>query len=169
MQLMRKALFATAIAASLIAGAHAAPIAQTLDVTWYKDGKVIDGGRHIVADGAGVSTYLHRSGQEVGYVTCQTTAQGKKLVPSSVFVGRSLLIKPVLIDLDKLQLSVSAIDTAFDGKRKTGNADCASEVVDTHGYAASDIPVELNGTQTVEVPMKDPHYRLVLSLHPEAI
>ncbi|MGF6637185.1 hypothetical protein SAMN05445850_8503 [Paraburkholderia tuberum] len=34
MQLMRKALFATAIAAGLIAGAHAAPIAQTLDVTW---------------------------------------------------------------------------------------------------------------------------------------
>jgi hypothetical protein len=40
MQSMRKALFATAIAAGFITGAHAAPWAQTHDVTWYKDGQV---------------------------------------------------------------------------------------------------------------------------------
>jgi hypothetical protein len=169
MQLLRKALFATAIAAGVVAGAHAAPLAQTLDITWYKDGQVIDTGRHIIGDRTGVFTYLHRSGQEAGYVTCQATAQGTTLVSSSVFVGRSLLIKPVLIDLDKVKLSVSAVDTTFDGMRKTGNADCASQVVDTHGFAASDVSVEFNGAQTLEVPLNDPHYRLVLSLHPETL
>jgi hypothetical protein len=167
MKFVSKSLFATAIVASLIGSAHAAPLAQTLDITWYKDGKVIDSGRHIIADGSGVSTYLHRSGQEIGYATCTSTPQETKLTSQSVFVGRSLLIKPVSIDLDNIGLSVSAIDTVSDGKHTTGTASCTSEVVDVQGYTATDIPVHLRGTQTVEVPMKDSRYRLVLSLHPE--
>lgn len=164
-----KSLFASALTTSLIASAHAAPWAQTLEVTWYKDGKVIDSGRHIIADASGVSTYLHRSGQEVGYATCTVTPQQTKLTASSVFVGRSLLIKPVAIDLDNVRLSVSATDTMLDGKHKAGTASCTSEVVDVHGYSANDLAVQFTGAQTVEVPMNDPHYRLVLSLHPETM
>ncbi|SEK13340.1 hypothetical protein SAMN05192539_106618 [Paraburkholderia diazotrophica] len=36
MQPIRKALFATAIAAGFIANAQAAATIQTLDITWYK-------------------------------------------------------------------------------------------------------------------------------------
>jgi hypothetical protein len=42
-------------------------------------------------------------------------------------------------------------------------------VVDVHGYTASDIPVELADGQTVEVPLNNPQYRLVLSLHRDAL
>jgi hypothetical protein len=59
--------------------------------------------------------------------------------------------------------------TALDGIHKTGTADCTSEVVDVRGYTASDIAVELADGQTVEVPMKNPQYRLVLSLHRDAL
>jgi Spy/CpxP family protein refolding chaperone len=64
MQFVRKTLFATAMAVSLIAHAHAATTVQTLDITWYKDGKVIDKGQHIVNDGTSLATYLHRGGKD---------------------------------------------------------------------------------------------------------
>lgn len=167
MKFARKTLFATAIAASLITGAHAAtPVTvQTLDVTWYKGGHLIDRGQHIVNDGSSLATYVRRSGEEIGYASCSGAAGSVRLSAEKKFVGRSLLIRPVSANAGKVQLSVSAIDTTLDGIRKTGAADCTSEVVDVHGYTASDIPVELADGQTVEVPLNNPQYRLVLSLH----
>lgn len=169
MLFVRKTLFATAIAASLIASAHAATTVQTLDVTWYKDGQVIDHGQHILNDGTSLATYQHRSGQEVGYANCTSAAGTTRLSAETKFVGRSLLIQPITANAGKVQLSVSAIDTALAGIRKIATADCTSEVVDVHGYTASDIPVELADGQTVEVPLNNPHYRVVLTLHREAL
>jgi hypothetical protein len=171
MKFVRKTLFATAIAAILITSANAAtPVTvQTLDVTWYKGGQVIDKGQHIVNDGSSLATYLHRSGKDIGYASCTGAAGSIRLSAENKFVGRSLLIRPVSANAGKVQLSVSAIDTALDGIRKTETADCTSEVVDVHGYTASDIPVELADGQTVEVPLNNPQYRLVLSLHRDAL
>lgn len=158
------------MAASLVASAQTMPPAQTLDITWYKDGQVIDSGRHKIGGPSGASPYRHESGQSVGYATCTVVPpQQIKLTAASVFVGRSLLITPVSIDQRNVRLSVSAIDTVFDGKHTAESAGCTSEVVDVHGYTATDLHVQFTGTQTVEVPMKDPHYRLVLSLRPETL
>ncbi|RZF24273.1 hypothetical protein EVC45_39565 [Paraburkholderia sp. UYCP14C] len=156
MQLIRKALFATAIAAGFIANAQASATIQTLNITWYKDGQIIDQGRHIVNDGTSLATYQHRGEQEVGYANCTSAAGTTRLSAETKFVGRSLLIRPVAVNAGKVQLSVSAIDTALDGIRKTGTAECTSEVVDVHGYTASEIPVELADGQTVEVPLNNP-------------
>ncbi|MFL9912581.1 hypothetical protein [Paraburkholderia sp. RL17-337-BIB-A] len=169
MQFVRKTLFATAVAASLIASAHGATSVQTLDITWYKDGQVIDSGRHIINNNTGPAPYLHRSGKEVGYASCSGTAGAMRLSAEKKFVGRSLLIEPVSVNSGKVRLTVSAIDTVLDGIRKVGTADCTSEVVDVHGYTASDLPVELADGQNVEVPMKNPQYRLVLNLHRDAL
>ncbi|BCG05556.1 hypothetical protein PPGU19_101240 (plasmid) [Paraburkholderia sp. PGU19] len=169
MQPIRKALFATAIAAGFIANAQAAATIQTLDITWYKDGKVIDQAQHIVNDGTSLTPYLQRGGKEVGYANCTGSAGAMRLSAEKMFVGRSLLINPVSANAGKVQLSVSATDTALDGIRKTGTADCTSEVVDVHGYTASDIPVEIADGQTVDVPLKNPQYKLVLRLHRDAL
>jgi hypothetical protein len=169
MQMMRKAILATTIAAGLIANAHAAATIQTLDINWYKDGQVISRAQHIVDDGMSQTSFLQQSGKEVGYANCTGSAGAMRLSAEKMFVGRSLFIKPVSADAGKLQLSVSATDTALDGIRKTGTAECTSEVVDVHGYTASNIPVELADGQTVEIALKNPHYKLVLSLHRDAL
>ncbi|TFE36913.1 hypothetical protein E2553_45625 [Paraburkholderia dipogonis] len=142
MQFVRKTLFATAAAASLIARAYAATTIQTLDITWYKDGQAIESGRRVISDDTGPAPYLHRSGKEVCYATCSGTPGAMRLNAEKMFVGRSLLIKPVSANAGKVRLSVSAIDTVLDDIRKPGTADCTSEVVVVHGYTASDLPVD---------------------------
>jgi hypothetical protein len=169
MTILRKTLFATTVAGALITAAHASTTIAVLDVSWYKDGKLINGARHTLVDGMPFSPVLKQHGQQVGYLQCTQTANQIDRRVQTAFVGQSLAVKPVMLDGDKARLLVSAMDTVFVGKHQIGTADCSSEVVDVSGYSQSDIAVDVADGQTVDVPLNDPHYQLKVSLRHEAL
>ncbi|MFP3554817.1 hypothetical protein SB861_29515 [Paraburkholderia sp. SIMBA_049] len=53
------------------------------------------------------------------------------------------------------------------GKHDVGPSDCHSEVVDVRGLDVKDVGVDVANGQTVEVPLGDARYRLVLKLRNE--
>jgi hypothetical protein len=167
---LSRALGAIALSIAAMAQAHATTMAQELDVAWFKDGQQIAFARHaLYSDVSGPTPYAYLSGTQVGYATCTGSGQNIKLKSESVLVGRSLSIKPVSLDGNKARLSASAMDTTLDGKHQTGPADCRSEVIDLHGLAETDIPVDISVGQTVDVHFKDAHYHLVLKLQSEPL
>ncbi|CAD6559391.1 hypothetical protein ACFQ3P_32855 [Paraburkholderia sabiae] len=170
MNILRKTLFATTVAGAMIAGAHAATTIEVLDVSWYKDGKLIDGARHTLSgDGMPPQPVFKQRGQQVGYLQCTRTAIQIDRRVKTAFVGRSLAVTPVTFDGDKANLMISAMDTELTGKHEIGTADCVSEVLDVSGYSQSDIAVDVADGKTVDVPLSDPHYQLKVSLHHEML
>lgn len=163
-------LGAMAFTAAVAAHAQVATKAQELDVAWFKDGHQIVAARQVInSDEIGPNPLLYSSGEQVPSATCIGGGNSVKLKGEMVFVGRSLLVKPVAIDGDRAQLSVSTVDTTSVGSHQAGPADCRSLVVDVRGSSEKDIPVEISVGQTVDVPLKDAHYRLVLKLHDAAM
>ncbi|MFL9936485.1 hypothetical protein P0D88_47615 [Paraburkholderia sp. RL18-103-BIB-C] len=130
-----KALGAMVVAATMTTHAQAATKALELDVTLFKDGQQIAAARDVIySEMFGPKPFAYASGTEVGYATCTGSGQNIKLKSESVLVGRSLFIKPVSVDGNRVRLSVSALDTTLDGTHQTGPADCRSEVVDVQGW-----------------------------------
>jgi hypothetical protein len=170
MNILLKTLLATTVAGAMITGAHAATTIEVLDVSWYKDGRLIDQGRHTLGgDGMPHSPGFTQRGEQVGYLQCTQTANQIDRRVKTAFVGRSLAVNPVTIDGDKAHLLISAMDTVLTSKHQIGTADCVSEVIDVSGYAQSDIAVDVTDGKTVDVPLSDPHYQLKVSLHHEIL
>ncbi|CAG4923460.1 hypothetical protein [Paraburkholderia gardini] len=160
------ALGAMAFTVAIAAHAQAATKAQELDVAWFKDGHQIVAARQVInSDEIGPNPLLYSSGEQVPSARCIGGGNNVKLKGELVFVGRSLFVQPVAVHGDKARLLVSAMDTTSDGTRQTGPADCRSLVVDVHGLSEKDISVDISVGQSVDVPMKDAHYRLVLKLN----
>ena len=156
------------VASAMITCAHAQtpPVRQQLDTTLFKDGHQIAVGTSIIADEInGKAPFVVSSGTHVGYGTCTKVGDTTTLKSESVFVGRAIVISPVVVDATKAKLSVSVQDTEFVGKHEAGPSDCRSEIVDSKGLKVADINVDIADGQTVEVPLGDVHYRLVLKLH----
>jgi len=152
---------------AVYAAATAAPQEQ-LDVVLYKDGHQIATGRTVIYDELfGQRPFVVSSGTNVGYGTCTKDAATTRVRSESIFVGHAIFIKPVAIDGEKARLSVSVLDTEFAGKHDVGPSDCHSEVVDVRGLDVKDVGVDVANGQTLEVPLGDAHYRLVLKLHNE--
>ncbi|NUX57998.1 hypothetical protein [Paraburkholderia youngii] len=165
MNSISKTLGAIAICASAIANASAASPAQQVDVSFYKDGHLVSAGTSIIAHEFGQSPFAYSSGTHVGFGTCHLEGATMRLQSESRFVGLSLVVKPVDVDANRVRLSVTAQDTEFVGKRDVGTADCHSEVVDVKGLEATNVTLDVADGQSVDVPLGDAHYRLVLKLH----
>lgn len=155
-------------AGAMITCAHAQtpPVRQQLDVNLFKDGHQIAMGSTIIADEiSGKIPFVVSSGTHVGYGTCSKVGNTTTLKSEDLFVGRAMVISPVEIDGTRAKLSVSVQDTEFAGKHESGPSDCRSETVDSKGLKVANINVDIADGQTVEVPLGDAHYRLVLKLH----
>ncbi|OLL27234.1 hypothetical protein BTH42_33875 [Burkholderia sp. SRS-W-2-2016] len=166
MNRLSKTLTAVALCACAIGNASAAAPAQQIDVSFYKDGHLVSAGTSIIAHEAfGRSPFAYSSGTHVGFGTCHLEGATMRLQSESRFVGLSLVVKPVDVDTNKARLSVTAQDTEFVGKRDSGTVDCHSEVVDVKGLEATDVTIDVVDGQSVDVPLGDARYRLVLKLH----
>ncbi|MFX1670877.1 hypothetical protein PWR63_00975 [Paraburkholderia sp. A2WS-5] len=164
---MKKSLTALATSLALSTAAHAGPTARTytLDATWTRDGVLVASETSIIRDALGkTQPFLSSSGDSIGYLECTKLPNGVRLVSHQKWVGRMLQINATKDDGESFDLDVTAIDTVSTGKTKTGTGDCVSEVVNTTGLEAPDINVHMHAGRTIEVPLGDPHYKLVLKL-----
>jgi hypothetical protein len=168
MKKISKALLSIVLTSTIaVTEVSAAPRAQ-LDVVFYKDGHEITTKRSYISDELfGQQPSAMSSGTEVGYETCTKDGPTTRVRSESVFVGHAIFIKPVAIDGEKARLSVSVLDTEFAGKHHVGPSDCRSEVVDVRGLDVKDVGVDVANGQTVEVPLGDVRYRLLLKLRNE--
>lgn len=164
---MKKHL-ATLVATLTVCGAvHAATSAPdyTLSVALSHDGTPLATSTSIIRDSLGnESPFLLASGQSIGYGECTKLANGIKLNARQKFVGRRVEVETKKSEGGSFDLVVSATDTVSTGIAKTGPAHCVSEVVKTSGLDVRDIAVHLDSGKTVDVPLGDPHYKLVLKL-----
>jgi hypothetical protein len=160
-----KPLGAIVLCASAMTNASAASPAQQIDVSFYKDGRLVSAGTSIIADEVfGRKPFTYYSGTQVAFGTCHLEGETRRTQSESRFVGVSLVVKPVDVDASKARLSVTAQDTEFTGKHDVGTADCHSEVVDVKGLETKNVTVDVTDGQSVDVPLGDAHYRLVLKL-----
>jgi len=151
--------------ASVAARSQAATVPQYLDITWLKDGQQIAVARHLLySETFGASPFALSSGTSTPYAACADDGPTKTVRSESLFVGRALLVKPITIDSNEAQLTVSARDTTLEGMHPAGTADCRSEVPVVHGLSADDIHVDVPVGETVDVPLRDSRYRLTLTL-----
>ncbi|TDN59017.1 hypothetical protein [Paraburkholderia sp. BL10I2N1] len=122
-------------------------------------------GTTILKDQFGNETpFVISDGTEIGYGTCSKDGTTLRLRSNSQFVGRSIVVKPVGQEGEKIRLSISATDTVSTGIDEVGPADCRSQVVKTAGLDVSNVAATIADGATVEVPLGDPHYQLRLKL-----
>lgn len=161
-------LLAGMFAIGCSAHAMAAGDNHVLSISWYKDGKAILATKTILKDSFGsVTPYSTREGESVGYRVCKRVGDTQTLSALQQFVGRSLTVLPRAERDGMFVVSVSAEDTTYKGRHTEGNAECQSQVIDTSGLMAKDITVDLHNGQTVDVPLRDEHYSLRLTLSTE--
>ncbi|MGF6735533.1 hypothetical protein OKW50_007706 [Paraburkholderia youngii] len=158
------------VAGAFMASAQAetAPVQEQLDAALYKNGVQIVTGTSIIGND-GKAPFVISNGENISYGHCTKFGDTTTLRSESAFVGRALFIAPAMVDGNKAMVSVSVQDTEFVGKSEDGPADCRSEVVNTKGLIVEKRNVVVADGQTIDVPLGDSHYRLVLKLHNVAL